>query len=701
MTFSVLIFWRMASFFMANGECGRGGRAGETNFLAPGEQRTLPLPAVARALAPAGRGIRPGTETEVALGSKCARRVNAGVITMVGLKTKFLERAWMSLGRTGWLAGTSFLTLLIFFCPRFNIFAAWAAGRGLTACVEVRRGAAVLGQLADPFAPIADSLHRILQWRLLFPLVGHALHLPGWLLLSLPYLGAWLALAMIIHVAGREGVGRWPTWCGAVVIGAGGWFFVSTGWLGYFDSWLVLGLLLTSHGRSRWGVWLSCLLGPWVDERFFIGLPLALLIRWVGVRGAGSPHDPGCAANVRVTKIAAGLGAACLCLRVWLELRGAATGAVAYLGEQQTLEIGVGRHALGLWESLRFGWVFVVAGGVFLGRAGGRNYRFFVVGLCSATAMTSLVVANDLSRSEVVLVPLALEGFLGLARIGQRSWWLAVPLALGALIVPAQHVVTDFSMPISTLPAVWWEWTNPPKELAAIQWLHFRPASAETHKHFADELSKIPGTTDWVLQHYAEALSINPSYAEAHFDFAVELAKIPLRRPEAIAHYREALRLKPTDAEAHYGLAMELARDAGEPADIVAHFEAALRLRPKFAEAHNDLGAYLLKFSGDRADAVAHFEKALELQPQNAAIHFNLGSALMGRRDRREEAIRQLTMAVELRPDFAEAHNDLAVLLAADGKIEQAREHLETALRAAPDFKEARDNLEKIARRKP
>jgi hypothetical protein len=78
----------------------------------------------------------------------------------------------------------------------------------------------------------------------------------------------------------------------AIVIGAESWFFVATGWLGYYDSWLFLGLLTVSFSQRRWLLCSACLLTPWIDERFFIGFPLALLVRWLDdPQSRTSPRD--------------------------------------------------------------------------------------------------------------------------------------------------------------------------------------------------------------------------------------------------------------------------------------------------------------------------------------------------------------------------------------------------------------------------
>src|SRR5688572_14478137 len=145
--------------------------------------------------------------------------------------------------------------LLIFFSPPWHVFAAWMRVPELAQMIEVRRAASFLQQLADPFAPITDPIHRALQWRLLIPLLGHWLHLPPAIVLAAPFAGAYATLALILGFARRNGVDRITSFAGAVLIGATGWFFASTGWLGYFDSWLAFALIIVSHTRRRLLVW--------------------------------------------------------------------------------------------------------------------------------------------------------------------------------------------------------------------------------------------------------------------------------------------------------------------------------------------------------------------------------------------------------------------------------------------------------------
>src|SRR6185312_12205213 len=115
----------------------------------------------------------------------------------------------------------------------------WSRTPELRKLIAVRRGASVLEQVAHPGAPVQDALHSAIQWRLLFPLLGHVLGLPAPVLFGLAPLGCLFVLAFIIAVLRRQGA-AWPeTAAAAVILGASTWYFTSVSWLGYYDSWVV------------------------------------------------------------------------------------------------------------------------------------------------------------------------------------------------------------------------------------------------------------------------------------------------------------------------------------------------------------------------------------------------------------------------------------------------------------------------------
>ena len=100
-----------------------------------------------------------------------------------------------------------------------------------------------LEQLHDPWIKIENPTNRVIAWRLLFPLIWHYGHLPSKLYLAMPWLGCLLAL-WLIACGNYRRLKNWPETSLAVgVIRRSHGFFVSTGWLAYFDSWFVLGLM--------------------------------------------------------------------------------------------------------------------------------------------------------------------------------------------------------------------------------------------------------------------------------------------------------------------------------------------------------------------------------------------------------------------------------------------------------------------------
>jgi hypothetical protein len=81
------------------------------------------------------------------------------------------------------------LLLIRFFSPSWIAFWAWARVPDVFSNgVLVRRGVHVTAQVADPFAEIPDRVHKVVRWRLLFPILGHYLGLPPGVVLALSHL---------------------------------------------------------------------------------------------------------------------------------------------------------------------------------------------------------------------------------------------------------------------------------------------------------------------------------------------------------------------------------------------------------------------------------------------------------------------------------------------------------------------------------
>lgn len=95
---------------------------------------------------------------------------------------------------------------------------------------------------------------------------------------------------------------------------------------------------------------------------------------------------------------------------------------------------------------------------------------------------------------------------------------------------------------------------------------------------------------------------------------------------------------------------------------------------------------------GESALALQQADRAIAARPRDASMRF-LRGVMLSEAKREAEAIDAFTRLTEDFPDLPEPYNNLAVLYAAQGKIDKARELLETALRHDPSYFTAHENL--------
>jgi hypothetical protein len=342
------------------------------------------------------------------------------------------------------LALACFAAVIFFFSPSWAAFSLWARVPELGGMLEVRRGVNVLQQVAHPGSVLTDPLHQAIQWRLLFPVIAHVLHLPPFAVFGLAYVGCVAALGYLVALLRRHG-GHWiEATLGAIAIGAASWLFVSTGWLGYYDSWLALGLLIVTFGRP-FPLWAACVWAPWVDERFVMAVPIALLCRWLyaATRSDAPRYDWRTELGVP-----AAIVAVYLLVRLGLLSGQSAANATVggYFGKDY-LNAPPGRIALGVWDGLRGAWILVIAAILALRTTPGRAALLGVAVVVTVAA--GLATAQDYSRSMTMLLPVAVLGLVLVVQTRPRSerWLLGSATGL-ALLLPAHHVMNDAVNPI-------------------------------------------------------------------------------------------------------------------------------------------------------------------------------------------------------------------------------------------------------------
>ena len=440
--------------------------------------------------------------------------------------------------RTWLLALGVFAVVIFFFSPAWSAFDLWSRVPEMGFQVEVRRGGSVLEQVAHPGAPITDSLHAAIQWRLVFPLIGKILNLPSTLLFSLAHVGCLLVLGFIITHLRRAHFSWADTTLATLTLGAASWFFTSTGWLGYYDSWLAFALLIVAFAENRRALWAACIWAPWVDERFALAAPLALFCRYLHVQPARSPDSPAPFHRRNEIVIPSLLIGGFLLVRLGLLPSHSNSGATVggYFSGKNFLDAPLPRIALGIWDGLRSAWWFVLLAVLALRPQPSRALALALATL--ALLIAGLATAQDYSRSMTMLLPVALLGLLLAARHPSRSFPVALALAaLAAVLLPAHHVMNDRVDPIYYLHHELAAFENPSRaampelyELRAIHAMeHNEFPSAENYLTLAIKLS--PNPTSPARQRGILRAS-QQRWAEAAEDFAL-LAKNEPQNPDA------------------------------------------------------------------------------------------------------------------------------------------------------------------------
>lgn len=96
--------------------------------------------------------------------------------------------------------------------------------------------------------------------------------------------------------------------------------------------------------------------------------------------------------------------------------------------------------------------------------------------------------------------------------------------------------------------------------------------------------------------------------------------------------------------------------------------------------------------AGNTAQALRDADAAIAAQPRAAPIRF-LKGVMLADLNRRAEAKAVFTALSEDFPELPDPYNNLAVLLAAEGHLNEALAALQAALRNDPTHRAARENL--------
>ena len=166
--------------------------------------------------------------------------------------------------------------------------------------------------------------------------------------------------------------------------------------------------------------------------------------------------------------------------------------------------------------------------------------------------------------------------------------------------------------------------------------------------------------------------------------------------------FRQALALDPRSAPAWAGLADALhllvlfgavpPREGVPPAEEAAR--KALALNDMLADTHATLGTILFRYHWDWSGAEAEMRRALEINPSSAAAHHDLAWLLVAAR-RFDEALVEIRAAQELEPLSVRANADVGWVYYRARRHGEAIRQMERTLEMEPRFLPARQCLER------
>jgi hypothetical protein len=287
-----------------------------------------------------------------------------------------------------------------------------------------------------------------MRWRILPPLAAHVLHLPGYWPLVVPWAGLILLLFYFVLSVERLTSSRLVAALSVALFGTSGAVLFITMCHGINDGWFLLGLLAVTCSRRDWSVAIACLLAPWVDERFLLGLPLAFFCRaavlqppftcgWRSIRWIGLTISVYPVVRTAVSLVHSDLGFAHF-------VREALAISPQYLPFAH----------FGWWMGFRGGWILIILILWYVHVIHGR--RAFLLGAATMLAGwgTVTLLAADLTRSTNLLLPLFIAGAWASVRSfgTQSASRLVLALLAINLATPFEMVIYNKSLLLHSLP---------------------------------------------------------------------------------------------------------------------------------------------------------------------------------------------------------------------------------------------------------
>jgi tetratricopeptide (TPR) repeat protein len=251
----------------------------------------------------------------------------------------------------------------------------------------------------------------------------------------------------------------------------------------------------------------------------------------------------------------------------------------------------------------------------------------------------------------------------------------------------------------SSPPVLLSQFTAPDRAANIPEFVNTSPAAIRRiHEKFLDDYSFVragneffkAGDTDNAIPAYRKALELNPNNIQAHLKLGFLLYNVKERYEEGMEHYEKALQIDPNDPRIHHDLGMAFLHQRKFD-EAINHLSEALRKMPygislqyNAVNMHQALGmAFFHK--GNFTQASAHLSEAARLDPNNARVHYDLAVSLAAQ-GKIDEPVEHYSKAVSLNPDVdrsALLHDILGMNYARAGRFREAFFSAQKALKLA------------------
>ncbi len=215
-----------------------------------------------------------------------------------------------------------------------------------------------------------------------------------------------------------------------------------------------------------------------------------------------------------------------------------------------------------------------------------------------------------------------------------------------------------------------------------------RPSRPEFYYELA-RAYKMTADDDAAVRWCEEALRRDANFVPALKALA-ESATASGKLAQAAQALEKAIALRPQDENAFADLGgVYLRQDKLDEAQQT--LQRALTLDAGLPRAHNMMGLAALR-KGDGAAAEKHFREAIRMQPDLAEAQNNLGNVLAGRKAY-DEAGYHFEHAIRSDPDYVVARHSYGLVLALTRSYEKAAAELRHVVRSAPGLAQAHVDL--------